>query len=192
MGCVSPKAVVTAVALDWPRISRQFSVERGVSIPDEGCPFSPLGHVWFPHGLVKLPSKFPASGDTQQLLSPRVPWLSPVPSASGICGLFLKPHKPNETGNLIDGSRLPRTNCSVLPYIVFCSFLCSFNLDLTLTCMFETLKNIRQRRRAISGHGLLAQWNLHFRGMVNLVTKEASLFDSRHLIIAFLHKVEIM
>lgn len=36
------EAVVTAVAPDWPRISRQFSVELGFSIPDGGCTFYPF------------------------------------------------------------------------------------------------------------------------------------------------------
>lgn len=96
MACVSPKALVTAVALDWPRISRQFSVEVGFSIPDEGCTFPPLGHVWLPHDLVKRPTKVSASNDTQQLPSPEGFFgCLPLPVALEFVTFFPQAPQPN-------------------------------------------------------------------------------------------------
>lgn len=76
---------VAAVALNWPGISRQFSVELEFSLPDEGCPFYPFRKCLVPTPLlVNLASRlFSAANDPQlPLLSLRVIWPSLSPEGS--------------------------------------------------------------------------------------------------------------
>lgn len=62
-GLQGSEGVVTAVALDWPRIS-QFSVELYFQFQVKDIFCSLLGNVWFPYYLVNQISELAPANDT--------------------------------------------------------------------------------------------------------------------------------